>query len=100
MRTFAAALALAQEALAHVPDAPDLYRYAVEFSPAEVDFLFWLRAQNTYPQFYWRSRDGHEEAAALGAGRTFTTLQDADTFLRQHADKPDLRAWGLNAFDP
>ncbi|EOC1288453.1 isochorismate synthase MenF [Cronobacter muytjensii] len=100
MRTFAAALALAQEALAHVPGAPDLYRYAVEFSPAEVDFLFWLRAQNTYPQFYWRSRDGHEEAAALGASRTFTTLQNADTFLRQHADKPDLRAWGLNAFDP
>ncbi|EOL9061573.1 isochorismate synthase MenF [Cronobacter dublinensis] len=100
MTTFAAALAQAQEALAQRPDTAGFYRCAVEFSPADHDFLAWLRAQPDFPKFYWRSREGHDEAAALGAAQRFTTLHDAETFLRQHADMPSLRAWGLNAFEP
>ncbi len=100
MTTFAAALAQAQEALAQRPDTASFYRCAVEFSPVDHDFLAWLRAQPDFPQFYWRSSEGHDEAAALGAAQCFTSLHDAETFLRQHADMPSLRAWGLNAFEP
>ncbi|MDI7659206.1 isochorismate synthase MenF [Cronobacter universalis] len=100
MKTFAAAQALAEKALADVPDAPGLCRCAFEFSPESCDFLAWLGAQPGYPQFYWRSREGHEEAATLGAACTFSNLNEAQAFLRQHADTPGLRAWGLNAFDP
>ena len=33
---------------------------------ADVDLLDWLSHQTLYPQFYWQSRDGQEEAIALG----------------------------------
>ncbi|EPN9383235.1 isochorismate synthase MenF [Cronobacter malonaticus] len=100
MNTLAAAQALAEKALADVPDIPGLWRCAFEFSPESNDFLAWLGAQPGYPQFYWRSREGHEEAATLGAACTFLSLNEAQAFLRQYADTPGLRAWGLNAFDP
>ncbi|EOC0076696.1 isochorismate synthase MenF [Cronobacter turicensis] len=100
MNTLAAAQALAEKALADAPDTPGLWRCAFEFSPESCDFLAWLGAQPGFPQFYWRSREGHEEAATLGAASTFVSLDEAQSFLRQHADTPGLRAWGLNAFDP
>lgn len=58
--------------------------------------LEWLAAQPVFPQFYWRHRDGHEEAAVCGALLQFTQPQQAQTFLRTHQN---ARVWGLNAFD-
>lgn len=64
------------------------------------DALSWLASQQTYPQFYWQQRNGDEEAAVLGAITRFTSLDQAQRFLRQHPEHADLRIWGLNAFDP
>lgn len=64
------------------------------------DALSWLASQQTYPQFYWQQRNGDEEAAVLGAIIRFTSLDQAQCFLRQHPEHADLRIWGLNAFDP
>ncbi|ALB63426.1 Menaquinone-specific isochorismate synthase [Cronobacter condimenti 1330] len=100
MNTFAAALAQAEEALNDAPDSPGVYRRAFAFCAYDHDFLAWLSAQAAFPQFYWRSRDGDEEVAALGAAQAFASLDEAQAFLRQHEDEPDLRACGLNAFDP
>ncbi|NLU15915.1 MAG: isochorismate synthase MenF [Serratia liquefaciens] len=58
--------------------------------------LAWLSAQPTFPQFYWRHRDGNEEAVACGALRLFTQPEQAQAFLRMHEG---ARVWGLNAFD-
>ncbi len=100
MNTLAAAQALAEKALADVPDAPGLCRCAFEFSPEFYDLLAWLGAQPGFPQFYWRSREGNEEVGTLGAACTFSSLDEAQAFLHKHADTPGLRVWGLNAFDP
>ena len=62
--------------------------------------MSWLASQQTYPQFYWQQRNGDEEAAVLGAITRFTSLDQAQRFLRQHPEHADLRIWGLNAFDP
>ncbi|MEE4407433.1 MULTISPECIES: isochorismate synthase MenF [unclassified Serratia (in: enterobacteria)] len=58
--------------------------------------LEWLAAQPAFPQFYWRHRDGHEEAAACGELRLFTQPEQAQAFIRAHQG---ARIWGLNAFD-
>ncbi|MCL7667249.1 isochorismate synthase MenF, partial [Klebsiella pneumoniae] len=47
-----------------------------------------------------QQRKGYEDAAVLGAIARFTSLDQAQRFLRQHPEHADLRIWGLNAFDP
>ncbi|EFE95613.1 isochorismate synthase MenF [Serratia odorifera] len=58
--------------------------------------LEWLAAQPCFPQFYWRHREQHEEAAVCGALRQFTDPITAQAFLQRH---PQARLWGLNGFD-
>lgn len=65
-------------------------------APLATPLLAWLAAQQTFPQFYWHHRDGHEEAVVCGALRLFTQSEQAQAFLRAHED---ARVWGLNAFD-
>ncbi len=62
--------------------------------------LEWLDAQCHFPQFYWRHREGHEEAAVCGQTRLFNDMQSADHFIQQNTDTGGLRIWGLNAFEP
>lgn len=65
-------------------------------APLATTLLEWLAAQPTFPQFYWRHRDGHEEAVACGALRLFTQPEQVQAFLNAH---DGARVWGLNAFD-
>ncbi|AHG18732.1 isochorismate synthase [Chania multitudinisentens RB-25] len=58
--------------------------------------LEWLAAQAVFPQFYWRQREGQQEAAVCGALRQFTHPAQAQAFLYAY---PAARLWGLNAFD-
>ncbi|MBD2780707.1 isochorismate synthase MenF [Xenorhabdus sp. CUL] len=62
-------------------------------------WLEWLATQQHYPQFYWQHRDGHEEVVACGKIRLFSNVTDAEQFLRQHGQFPQMRMWGLNAWD-
>ncbi|MTH46432.1 isochorismate synthase MenF [Intestinirhabdus alba] len=83
------------------PSAPGLRVYDVPFPLNDAfDALSWQAAQGVYPQFYWQQRSGDEEAAVLGAVADFSSLQQAQQFLRQYESHPDLRVWGLNAFEP
>lgn len=91
---------LKQQLAFPLPDQPGLRRLSVPVAPDETrDPLAWLAAQPHFPQFYWQQRGNEDEAAALGALRRFPSLADAQTFLR-HSGDPQLRIWGLNAFDP
>lgn len=82
-------------------EAPGLKRLCVDVTLSDdSDPLAWLACQRLYPQFYWQQRDGNDEAAALGAVRQFTALDQAQAFLDHYATTPSLRVWGLNAFDP
>ncbi|CNE13578.1 isochorismate synthase MenF [Yersinia nurmii] len=65
-----------------------------------VQLLEWLATQPVFPQFYWRHRDGHEEAAVCGQVRLFRDMSAADEFIRQYKNHTGLRIWGLNAFEP
>ncbi|WP_319939686.1 isochorismate synthase MenF [Xenorhabdus littoralis] len=64
-----------------------------------VHWLEWLSAQPHYPQFYWQHRDSHEEVVACGQIRLFSNITDAEQFLQQHRQFPQMRIWGLNAWD-
>ena len=82
-----------------LPDAPGTKIFDVTFPLNDAfDPLSWLSSQSSFPQFYWQHRDGHEEVAALGAARHFSSLTEANAFLQQQSH--DLRIWGLNAFTP
>ena len=84
-----------------IPATPGIRVFDVPFPLNDAfDALSWLASQQTYPQFYWQQRNGDEEAAVLGAIVSFTSLDQAQRFLRQYPEHPDLRIWGLNAFDP
>ncbi len=84
-----------------IPATPGIRVIDIPFPLKDAfDALSWLASQQTYPQFYWQQRNGDEEAAVLGAITRFTSLDQAQTFLRQHPEHADLRIWGLNAFDP
>lgn len=65
-------------------------------APFAATLLEWLAVQPAFPQFYWRHRDGHEEAAVCGALSLFTQPEQAQAFIRAHQG---VRIWGLNAFD-
>ena len=84
-----------------IPATPGIRVIDIPFPLKDAfDALSWLASQQTYPQFYWQQRNGDEEAAVLGAITRFTSLDQAQRFLRQHPEHADLRIWGLNAFDP
>ncbi|MBK0016356.1 isochorismate synthase MenF [Kosakonia cowanii] len=81
------------------PDAAGFTLFDVPFPLNNAfDPLTWLTAQRVFPQFYWQQRSGDDEAAALGALRTFTSLAEAQQQLQAYPD--DVRVWGLNAFEP
>lgn len=83
-----------------IPATPGLCIFDAPFPLNDAfDALSWLASQSSFPQFYWQQRNGDEEAAVLGAITVFSSLDLAQRFLRQHA-QPDLRIWGLNAFEP
>ncbi|EAA3719537.1 TPA: isochorismate synthase MenF [Salmonella enterica subsp. enterica serovar Corvallis] len=83
-----------------IPATPGLCVFDAPFPLNDAfDALSWLASQSSFPQFYWQQRNGDEEAAVLGAISVFSSLDLAQRFLRQHA-QPDLRIWGLNAFEP
>ena len=84
-----------------MPAAPGIRIYDIPFPLNDAfDALGWLASQPVWPQFYWQQRNGDEEAAVLGAVAAFSSLESAQHFLRQHDNHPDLRIWGLNAFEP
>lgn len=84
-----------------IPAAPGIRIYDIPFPLNDAfDALGWLASQPVWPQFYWQQRNGDEEAAVLGAVTAFSSLESAQHFLRQHDNHPDLRIWGLNAFEP
>ncbi|MEH0875536.1 isochorismate synthase MenF [Pectobacterium cacticida] len=74
--------------------------HSLTFSLSEVpELLPWLAAQRVYPQFYWQHRQEREETVLCGKVREFRHIQDAETFLIQLARDPDVRIWGMNAFN-
>ncbi|MEB0863422.1 isochorismate synthase MenF [Citrobacter youngae] len=84
-----------------IPAAPGIRIYDIPFPLNDAfDALGWLASQPVWPQFYWQQRNGDEEAAILGAVAAFSSLDSAQRFLRQHDNYPELRVWGLNAFEP
>lgn len=84
-----------------IPAAPGIRICDIPFPLNDAfDALGWLASQPVWPQFYWQQRNGDEEAAVLGAVATFSSLDSAQRFLRQHDNYPELRVWGLNAFEP
>ena len=84
-----------------LPAAPGIRIYDIPFPLNDAfDALGWLASQPVWPQFYWQQRNGDEEPAVLGAVAAFSSLESAQQFLRQHDNHPDLRIWGLNAFEP
>ena len=82
------------------PDAAGIrqFSYSLQKQP-DTGLLEWLSAQPCYPKFYWQQRDGHDEAAVCGDAYAFGDMQQAQAFIRQHRDIPDLHIWGLNAFN-
>lgn len=53
------------------------------------ELLAWLKAQQSYPQFYLNFRDKMQKIVALGKVRTFSSLTAAQNFL-QHSNVPLL----------
>ncbi|WP_226572145.1 isochorismate synthase MenF [Mangrovibacter yixingensis] len=98
---FTQAVTALQHALREdIPDTPGMRVLSASLSLADnQDALCWLNSQPCWPQFYWQHRDGHEECAALCALRTFTSLAEGQRFLSRFPECPELRLWGLNAFD-
>ncbi|PWW09603.1 isochorismate synthase MenF [Mangrovibacter plantisponsor] len=93
--------ALQQALRKELPDTPGVRIMSVPLSLAgNQEPLCWLNSQACWPQFYWQHRDGHEEYAVLCALRTFTSLAEGQRFLSCFPEYPELRLWGLNAFDP
>lgn len=81
-------------------ETPGFQGISVTLSLSErSDSLGWLTGQAAYPQFYWQHRDGNEEVAALGEVKRFSTLEDSAIFCQHQIAPPDIRIWGLNAFD-
>ena len=88
---------LRQQLEQHLPSDGGFRQLALPVpAPLATRLLEWLAVQPAFPQFYWRHRDGHEEAAVCGSVRQFTQPRQAQAFLRTHEG---ARVWGLNAFD-
>nr|WP_238483295.1 isochorismate synthase MenF [Rahnella perminowiae] len=74
------------------------FSYSLQKQP-DTGLLEWLAAQPCYPKFYWQQRDGNEEAAVCGDAYSFGHIAQAQAFIRQFPEVPDLHIWGLNAFN-
>ncbi|MEQ4622852.1 isochorismate synthase [Providencia vermicola] len=61
--------------------------------------LAWLSEQSCYPQFYWYHRTGSDECSTIGKVKTFHSIVDAEQFLSEHTEYPDMRLWGLNGWN-
>jgi menaquinone-specific isochorismate synthase len=82
------------------PPSPGMRIFDIPFALNDAfDPLLWCSRQPQWPQYYWQQRSGDEELAALGAVKTFSSLEQAYAFLQQQG-RDDLRICGLNAFDP
>ncbi|MFI8416869.1 isochorismate synthase MenF [Serratia sp. NPDC078593] len=80
-----------------VPDEPGFRQFSLPVPQRLSDSLLaWLAAQRAFPQFYWRHRDEHEEAAVCGALCQFADPPMGQDFVRRY---PTARLWGLNGFD-
>lgn len=82
------------------PDAAGLrqFTYRLPEQP-HGGMLEWLDAQPCYPKFYWQQRDDAEEVVLCGDAANFSDMPTAQRFLQQYPDFPELRVWGLNAFN-
>lgn len=89
---------IAQYLRTDFPVCAGIQRFAVPLALKQTDPLGWLTSQQTYPQFYWQSRNSDEDVAALGACCRFETFDAARSFLARQSDA-SLSVWGLNAFD-
>ncbi|EPK7358838.1 TPA: isochorismate synthase MenF [Kluyvera cryocrescens] len=101
MRSILAALqSLSGHLTDDFPALPGTRIFEVSFPLSDAfDPLAWLTAQSLWPQFYWQQRSGHEEIAAIGAVKTFSSLAQANDFLATQ-ERDDIRLCGVNAFDP
>ena len=55
----------------------------------DISILDWLDAQSLFPKFYWQSRNGEEEVAALGQVCSFSDPEQAYNVI-----KGEQRIWG------
>lgn len=101
MLSVSTALARLRDGLSEpFPDSPGTRIIDIAFPLNDAfDPLLWCGQQPQWPQFYWQQRNGDEEMAALGAVKSFPSLNAANRFLHQ-AGRQDLRIFGLNAFAP
>ena len=101
MLSVSTALARLRDGLSEpFPDSPGTRIIDIAFPLNDAfDPLLWCGQQPQWPQFYWQQRNGDEEMAALGAVKSFPSLDAANRFLHQ-AGRQDLRICGLNAFAP
>lgn len=78
----------------------DLTRLCWEFEEQSTfPGLGWLAEQPCYPQFYWYQRTGAEECSAIGTVCEFSHIEQAECFLSDNANYPDMRLWGLNGWN-
>ena len=78
-----------------IPATPGIRVIDIPFPLKDAfDALSWLASQQVYPQFYWQQRNGDEEAAVLGAITRFTSLDQAQRFLRQHPEHATYASGG------
>lgn len=88
---------LSQQLEQHFPSEAGFRQITLRIPGRLTDLLLeWLAAQTLFPQFYWRHREGRQEAAVCGSARQFSHPTQAQAFLNAH---PGARLWGLNAFD-
>ncbi|PJC85520.1 isochorismate synthase [Vibrio sp. HA2012] len=63
-------------------------------SAGSIALIDWLNTQPLFPKFYWYSRNGEEEVAALGQICTFSEPEPAYALISD-----EQRIWGGRAFD-
>ncbi|PJG85945.1 isochorismate synthase [Conservatibacter flavescens] len=69
--------------LTHQPNPQEtisMYQFHVDFYG---HLLSWLKAQSTYPQFYFNLRDSAEKLCAIGKVRSFSEVFSANQFVQQ-----------------
>ncbi len=68
----------------HQPQTQEISEFRIE-TVMTVAMLSWLKAQQTYPQFYFNFRDSGRQLAALGKVRSFSAANQAQDFVRRLA---------------
>ncbi|WP_040975499.1 isochorismate synthase [Necropsobacter massiliensis] len=66
----------------HQPQTQEISEFRIE-SVMTVTMLSWLKAQQSYPQFYFNFRDSRCQLAALGKVRSFSAPNQAQDFVRR-----------------